>query len=397
MAETRHSGWLWKEGAHGGFRKRWFTLEVVAADGGAVLRYYDSIDARAPKGSIPLRRGGFRLRNPKSPRKEFSATLRLELKEPRPKSTRAKYILASPSRGSLDGWRDALREVSALAAGGPRPPGSGPAAARLPPSRPLLVSDRERCVQMATVCGQARRYDDMAAHMMTLAAARAELSPTEESLLSQAFAYVAHERRAAWRALCAAEYAQEHATSGRLADRASALRTEAEAELRRHCRHVLTVLEGLIPTASRPASRILYLLLLADHHRYLAEVTRGDSRLAHTKHALTTYQAAAATAGPALPASHMVALRLALGHATLVAELLGDCARGAAMARQAFDMALAAESDKETATASAASDDGETAEQRLAAMQELLTAADEWPTLAEELSNGSVPEADEGE
>jgi hypothetical protein len=238
----------------------------------------------------------------------------------------------------------------------------------------------------------------MAAHVMKLAAARSELSATEEGLMSEAFARVAWERRSAWRALCAAEYSQEHATRGRFADRASALRVEAEDALMEHCRLVITALEGLIPSASRPVSRILYLLLLADHHRYMAEITRGDGRLAHTKHSLTTYQAAAATAGPAISTSHTVALRLALGHATLVAELLGDYARGATMARDAFDKALAAETAETTPNADA--DGGSTGEnnleERMGAMQLLANAADNWSAVAEELSDGSGDPGDDG-
>ena len=263
-------------------------------------------------------------------------------------------------------------------------------------STALLSGDRERCVQMAIVCGQASRYDDMVAHVMKLAAARAELSTTEETLMSEAFAQVAWQRRSTWRALCAAEYAQEHATRGRFADRASGLRAEAEEALMAHCRQVIAALEGLIPSASRPVSRILYLLLLADHHRYMAEVARGDGRLAHTKHSLTTYQAGAATASPAISAAHTVALRLALGHATLVAELLGDYARGAAMARAAFDKALAVESAETTANADMDGGSfGENLEERMGAMQLLVTAADKWSAAAEELSDGSSVSGDE--
>jgi hypothetical protein len=399
--ETIHSGWLWKEGARGGFRKRWFTLEVGELEEcGAVLRYYHSIDDQAPKNSIPLKPGGFRLRTPKSPRKDFSATLRLEITcDPRPKTCRAKYILASSSDADLDGWRAALRCVATHGDSSHRVPGSGTSsrAGRTDPSRPLLVGDRDRCVQMAVVCGQASRYDDMAAHVLQLAAARAELSATEEGLMSEAFARVAWERRSAWRALCAAEYAQEHATRGRFADRASVLRVEAEEALVVHCRQVITALEGLIPSASRPVSRILYLLLLADHHRYMAEITRGDGRLAHTKHSLTTYQAAAATAGPAISTSHTVALRLALGHATLVAELLGDYARGATMARDAFDKALAAEIAETTPNPHADDEStGNNLEERMGAMQLLVSAADTWSAVAEELSDGSGESSDEG-
>lgn len=276
-------------------------------------------------------------------------------------------------------------------------PGSGRSsrAGHSDPSRSLLV-DRNRCVQMATICGQASRYDDMSAHVVQLAAARAELSVTEEGLMSEAFARVAWERRSAWRALCAAEYAQEHATRGRFADRASVLRVEAEEALMVHCHQVITALEGLIPSASRPVSRILYLLLLADHHRYMAEITRGDGRLAHTKHALTTYQAAAATALPAIPASHTVALRLALGHTTLVAELLGDYARAATMAKDAFDKALAAETAETTPNEDEdGGSTGENLEERIGVMQLLVSAADTWSAVAEELSDGSDDASDE--
>ena len=389
---TRHSGWLWKEGEHGaGWKRRWFALEVAAADpGAAVLRYYEAIDAAAPKGAIPLLPGMFRVRRPKTARKEFAACLRLEITGHAAAGCRHKYILAADQKRDLEGWRAALRDLvgtTAGAGGGGRGSASGSAGrarAQPQPSRSLLMSERERCVAMATICGQARRYDEMAEHVLTLANARVDLTEPEEALLSEAFTQVARGRRGAWRALCAAEYAQEHATNGRYADRASALRAGAEEALGAHCRQVLAALEGIIPSASRPASRILYLLLLADHQRYLAEVTRGAGRLAHTKDALTTYQAAAATAVTAIPASHPVALSIALGHATLVAEMLGEEARGSAMAREAFDRALAFESEHATP------DDGSTTglEARLLSLQLLSTAADEWSAVAEELSDG---------
>jgi len=387
-SSTTHSGWLWKEGARGGFRRRWFALEATA--GAPVLRYYDTIDAAGPKGSIPLEPGRFRVRRPKSQRSgQFAACVRLDLDQP-PSGVRRKYILASETAGEMDAWKAALRSVGeppSAAGGGRRRAGAATAG----PPRPLLMSDRERCVAMATICGQARRFDEMVTHVVTLAAARTALSEEEERLLTEAFGQVASARRASWRALCAAEHEQEHLGHARFSQRASELRSAAEDEVRAHCHTVLGALEGLIPSASRPASRILYLLLFADNHRYLAEVERGAPRLTHTKEALTHYQAAVTTAGSAILPDHPTALALALGHATLVAELLGEEGRGSAMATKAFDQALAALSGGGGAGEEEAS---ATLEERLGRMQLLKDAARRWQAAAEEHSEGSEDEDD---
>jgi 14-3-3 protein epsilon len=396
------AGWLWKQGqgigASGTFKRRWFVLEVEEGKkpspantfppaGRLVTLHcaraypqrvgsaraclaqrvgcadpcppadFKQIDDEVPTGSIALVEGRFHLGRPKQPRGEFEHTLRLDVELPSspgsPRSAergkaRRKYILAAERSEDKLRWESVLGSVfnepdNALAVSEESaPPESAPLESQQRAG--FVLHDTERCVLMAEICWQAKRYDDMAAHTATLVMSSTALNEKEEELFCRAFYHCVGERRTAWRQLSLVEYreessvaedwarlpAQDWATLGhgavrqRIA-RVTAIREKLEEELTQKCHEVLKLLEHLIPRASssRPASRINYLKLAGDYHRYLAEFCCGPARKTHAQQALSFYQSGQVVANKMLAPDHTIRLGLALNYTALLAEVLG--------------------------------------------------------------------------
>lgn len=68
---------------------------------------------------------------------------------------------------------------------------------------------------------------------------------------------------------------------------------QVEKELGDICSSILTLLdEHLIPTASTGESKVFYLKMKGDYHRYLAEFKTGAERKEAAEHTLLAYKAA---------------------------------------------------------------------------------------------------------
>lgn len=71
------------------------------------------------------------------------------------------------------------------------------------------------------------------------------------------------------------------------------LHTQVEKELSDICSSILQLLdEHLIPTASTGESKVFYLKMKGDYHRYLAEFKTGSDRKEAAEHTLLAYKAA---------------------------------------------------------------------------------------------------------
>ena len=69
--------------------------------------------------------------------------------------------------------------------------------------------------------------------------------------------------------------------------------TQVENELSDICSSILGLLdEHLIPTASSGESKVFYLKMKGDYHRYLAEFKIGSDRKDAAEHTLQAYKAA---------------------------------------------------------------------------------------------------------
>jgi hypothetical protein len=68
---------------------------------------------------------------------------------------------------------------------------------------------------------------------------------------------------------------------------------QVEKELGEICASILALLdEHLIPTASTGESKVFYLKMKGDYHRYLAEFKTGADRKEAAEHTLLAYKAA---------------------------------------------------------------------------------------------------------
>jgi hypothetical protein len=68
---------------------------------------------------------------------------------------------------------------------------------------------------------------------------------------------------------------------------------QVEQELSEICASILQLLdEHLIPTASTGESKVFYLKMKGDYHRYLAEFKTGADRKEAAEHTLLAYKAA---------------------------------------------------------------------------------------------------------
>nr|CAD1825143.1 unnamed protein product [Ananas comosus var. bracteatus] len=184
------------------------------------------------------------------------------------------------------------------------------------------AATRDQSVYMAKLAEQAERYEEMVEFMEQVAAAaaaaaaegEAELTAEERNLLSVAYKNVIGARRASWRI----------------------------AELASICGGILRLLaDRLIPSAAAAESKVFYLKMQGDYHRYLAEFQTGSDRKDAAEHTLAAYKAAQDIASTELPPTHPIRLGLSLNFSVFYYEILNSPDRACTLAKQAFDDAIA--------------------------------------------------------
>merc|ERR1711959_829938 len=155
--------------------------------------------------------------------------------------------------------------------------------------------DRDECVYMAKLAEQAERYDEMVEEMKKVAQLvdEKELSVEERNLLSVAYKNVIGARRASWRIISSIEQKEESKGNTDNAERIRQYKGKVEDELSSICGSILTLLnEKLVPTASTGESKVFYLKMKGDYHRYLAEFKTGTERKESAEETLVAYKGA---------------------------------------------------------------------------------------------------------
>ncbi|KAL2892897.1 14-3-3 protein 1 [Bienertia sinuspersici] len=205
---------------------------------------------------------------------------------------------------------------------------------------------REQYVYMAKLAEQAERYEEMAKYMdklvVSTASSGSELTVEERNLLSVAYKNVIGSLRAAWRIVSSIEQKEE----GRKNDDHVVLvrdyRSKVESELSDLCACILKLLDSsLIPTAVANESKVFYLKMKGDYHRYLAEFKSGDERKSAAEDTMNAYKTAQETALTDLPPTHPIRLGLALNFSVFYYEILNAADKACSMAKQAFEEAIA--------------------------------------------------------
>merc|ERR1711920_206553 len=209
----------------------------------------------------------------------------------------------------------------------------------------LNMNDRDHDVYMAKLAEQAERYDEMVSFMdavVSKVVPEQELTVEERNLLSVAYKNVIGARRASWRIISSIEQKEESKGNTDNAERIRQYKGKVEDELSSICGSILTLLnEKLVPTASTGESKVFYLKMKGDYHRYLAEFKTGQERKEAAEATLHAYRSAQDISLEELAPTHPIRLGLALNFSVFYYEILNSPERACHLAKQAFDEAIA--------------------------------------------------------
>ena len=155
---------------------------------------------------------------------------------------------------------------------------------------------REQYVYLAKLAEQAERYEEMVQFMQKLVLGStpgSELSVEERNLLSVAYKNVIGSLRAAWRIVSSIEQKEESRKNEEHVVLVKDYRSNVETELSEVCASILKLLDSnLIPSATASESKVFYLKMKGDYHRYLAEFKVGDERKTAAEDTMLAYKAA---------------------------------------------------------------------------------------------------------
>ena len=197
---------------------------------------------------------------------------------------------------------------------------------------------------MAKLAEQAERYEEMVEFMEKVAKTVdvEELTVEERNLLSVAYKNVIGARRASWRIISSIEQKEESRGNEDHVVIIKEYRGKIENELSKICDGILGLLEThLIPSASAAESKVFYLKMKGDYHRYLAEFKTGAERKEAAESTLLAYKSAQQDIALAeLPPTHPIRLGLALNFSVFYYEVLNSPDRACNLAKQAFDEAI---------------------------------------------------------
>uniref|UniRef100_A0A0V0HT61 Putative 14-3-3-like protein C-like n=1 Tax=Solanum chacoense TaxID=4108 RepID=A0A0V0HT61_SOLCH len=203
---------------------------------------------------------------------------------------------------------------------------------------------REENVYMAKLAEQAERYEEMVEFMekVSNSLGSEELTVEERNLLSVAYKNVIGARRASWRIISSIEQKEESRGNEEHVNSIREYRSKIENELSKICDGILKLLDSkLIPSATSGDSKVFYLKMKGDYHRYLAEFKTGAERKEAAESTLTAYKAAQDIASAELAPTHPIRLGLALNFSVFYYEILNSPDRACNLAKQAFDEAIA--------------------------------------------------------
>ncbi|KAK9134234.1 hypothetical protein Syun_013564 [Stephania yunnanensis] len=195
---------------------------------------------------------------------------------------------------------------------------------------------REESVYMAKLAEQAERYEEMVTFMEGLAGAveSEELTVEERNLLSVAYKNVIGARRASWRIISSIEQKEEsRGNDDKSQDRSGALvDLRGDPQTARFEAHSCRVYGD---------SKVFYLKMKGDYHRYLAEFKTAADRKDAAESTLSAYKSAQDIAAAELAPTHPIRLGLALNFSVFYYEILNSPDRACGLAKQAFDEAIA--------------------------------------------------------
>eukprot|EP00932_Pfiesteria_piscicida_P018843 SRR837773.5687.p1 GENE.SRR837773.5687~~SRR837773.5687.p1 ORF type:complete len:293 (-),score=84.31 SRR837773.5687:152-907(-) len=203
-----------------------------------------------------------------------------------------------------------------------------------------MAGSRDDNVFMARMAEQAERYEDMVECMKRVAQMAGELSPDERNLLSVSYRNCVGARRQAWRAVHTLEE-REAAKGPAILELIRGYKSKVEAELQERCSEILALLaQDLVPKASNPESKVFYLKMKGDYHRYLAEFASKETHSKCSSEANECYKQASELAISKLEPTHPTRLGLALNYSVFYYEVFSSPEKACLLAKAAFDDAI---------------------------------------------------------
>ncbi|XP_075492332.1 14-3-3-like protein 16R [Primulina tabacum] len=206
-----------------------------------------------------------------------------------------------------------------------------------------MAPQREEYVYNAKLAEQAERYEEMVEFMekVVVAVEGDELTAEERNLLSVAYKNVIGARRASWRIISSIEQKEESRGNHSHVSSIKTYRSKIESELSSICHGILKLLDSkLIGSAANSDSKVFYLKMKGDYHRYEAEFKTGSGRKEAAENTLSAYQAAQDIATAELTPTHPIRLGLALNFSVFHYEILNSPEKACNLAKQAFDDAI---------------------------------------------------------
>ncbi|THG12368.1 hypothetical protein TEA_001030 [Camellia sinensis var. sinensis] len=201
---------------------------------------------------------------------------------------------------------------------------------------------REQYVYMAKLAEQAERYEEMVMFMEKLVVGSTpagELTVEERNLLSVAYKNVIGSLRAAWRIVSSIEQKEESRKNDDHVVLVKDYRSKVESELSLVCAGILNLLDSnLVPSATATESKVFYLKMKGDYHRYLAEFKVGDERKEAAEDTMNAYKAAQDVALTDLAPTHPIRLGLALNFSVFYYEILNSSDKACNMAKQIIEI-----------------------------------------------------------
>ncbi|ONM10719.1 14-3-3-like protein GF14 nu, partial [Zea mays] len=163
----------------------------------------------------------------------------------------------------------------------------------------------------------------------------------ERNLLSVAYKNVIGARRASWRIISSIEHKEESRKNEEHVIQIKEYRGKIEAELSNICDGILKLIDShLVPSSTAAESKVFYLKMKGDYHRYLAEFKTGAERKEAAESTMIAYNAAQDIALAELASTHPIRLGLALNFSVFYYEILNSPDKACNLARQAFDEAI---------------------------------------------------------
>jgi 14-3-3 protein epsilon len=205
-----------------------------------------------------------------------------------------------------------------------------------------MPASRDDDVYQAKLAEQAERYEEMVESMKKVAKIDQELTVEERNLLSVAYKNLIGARRASWRIITNIESKEENKSENSKTALIKKYRSQVEKELRDICQDILDLLDkNLLANAASGESKVFYLKMKGDYHRYKAEFATQEDRKEAAENSLVAYTKANDIAQNELPPTHPIRLGLALNFSVFYYEILNTPERACRLAKQAFDDAIA--------------------------------------------------------